>query len=307
MTSSNRISLAYVEETTYNTTPVNSANWETVRLAGADGLTSSTNTVRSNQVRADRNRDKQLLVGRQTGGSIPGEFSADTWDTFLEAALQSTFTAGELVNAITPKSFTFQRHYEELTNKYRAYSGCRINGFTLDWSFGQIATINFDIVGASVSTPTSSLVGTGTLAPATTTKAMAALDVSNILIDGNAAAFCFQNFSVTVTNNSRAKNCAADVDPVDQLTGSFDVTTSFSGYLEDSSFAFIARKDNQTPFSMSYQISDGTTTYTVETPIVQAGGDDPSGQGLDSDAFITLTGSASFDQTINGTMRITKA
>ncbi len=306
---SNNVVDIYVKETTFNTTPVDSPDWKTFPLSGAGGIGSTPTTVESTTVRSDRGRYAPIKVSREVTGTMPAEFRADEFDQLIEAAFMSAFSTGVLSNASTKQSFTFERQFTDLTTKYLVYSGVRVNGFTLTWAVDQKAEITFDFMGiGSDSDNVASLVGSGTLAPVTANRIMSVVDVSNITVGGTTG-YCVESFSLTVTNNMESNKCAgsANGDSVDQLEGSFSVTGNMTLMTTDNSWSLIANKDDQTAVDISFDMSDGTTTYNHDIHEAYVIFPDPSGQGLDTSIPLDITFSAAQNETESATYTITKS
>jgi len=308
MSDSNQAELIYVKNVA-DVMPVDSTAWRSFRIAGADGLSSTPSTTQSNETRTDRNRTDVILTSRETGGSVPGEFSADTYDEFLEACFQSAFAAGVMVNGTTKQSFTFLRRFNDFnTVKRIRYDKVRVDGFNLDFSFSNIVTTGLALVGAGVDGDAVDPVGTGSVQAAYTTTAMSAVDISNVTLGGISTGLCVESGSLAFTNNHRRRNCVENgADPTDNTTGSFNATASLRVYNGDTSFPLHAIKNDQTAVGFSFDLSDGTTTYTFNMPRCFLSFADASGQGLDTDVMLDITLTATFDSGIGGTVEITKA
>lgn len=92
MSSADRIRLAYIEESTFGTTP--SGNLQTLRLT-SESLRPDTQTTQSQELRSDRQLSDILRTNFSTSGDINFELSYGAYDEFLAAALQAaSWTAG---------------------------------------------------------------------------------------------------------------------------------------------------------------------------------------------------------------------
>ncbi len=125
-------------------------------------------TAVSAEIRTDRSRSNLLLVGVDTAGAIDGEFSAQTWDSLLEAALCGTWsTAGDVTLADGASTIT-STNYTSATAAFvagdvgKTISGTNIpvntyiatvtNGTTIQLSQNATATgttLSFTIKGRS--------------------------------------------------------------------------------------------------------------------------------------------------------------
>lgn len=306
---SNNASLIYVAESTLGTTPVDDAGWKTFPLAGADGLNMENITTRSNQVRSDRGLSDSIKTGETVAGALPSEFQADQHDDLLEAACMSAFSTGVLKNGSTRQSFTFERNFGDLTNKYIVYAGVRVNGFTLTVSQDDPVTISFETVGlTSDDDNIASLVGAGSLAAVSTNAIMSGADVDEVSID-SVTSYCVESMDLTVTNNMEAKRCFGTPNgaAVDQLEGSFEVSGNMTVATTDASWALLAEKRANTPIPISFDLTDGTNTYQFSIPRAYINFPDPSGQGANTSVMLNISISAAQDETEAATLVITKS
>lgn len=84
--------MTYVPESTYGTTPA-AGSWKTLRLV-SDGITAEPETTISEEIAGVNVGPADLLfLGLTVGGDNSIEFSADTYDDFLEACLGGTWAA----------------------------------------------------------------------------------------------------------------------------------------------------------------------------------------------------------------------
>jgi hypothetical protein len=98
MSSSNRVRITFIEETTYGQTP-GAGNFQTARFT-SDSLSGTPETAQSQQLRTDRQSSGQIVTGLTVGGAINGELAKeDAVDSFIESAMYSTFTSDTPVAA----------------------------------------------------------------------------------------------------------------------------------------------------------------------------------------------------------------
>ena len=116
MTDTNRVSLYLLEETTWGTTPSSGA-WETLRFTG-ESLTLNVDTANSAEIRSDRNIEDIIRTGENVSGDINFEFSHETFDSLLEGLMMSSFSSNALVNGTTLKSYSIEKKFEELIQKF---------------------------------------------------------------------------------------------------------------------------------------------------------------------------------------------
>jgi hypothetical protein len=90
MSSSNSVRVAFIEETTYGSTP-GAGNFETARFI-SENLSGTPDTVESQQIRTDRMSSGQVAVGLKVGGALNIELAKETAiDKFLESVMYSTW------------------------------------------------------------------------------------------------------------------------------------------------------------------------------------------------------------------------
>lgn len=87
---SNRASLKYIREASWGTTPT-SGDVKELRFTKS-ALEASKDTKVSEEIRADRMVPSIIEVAASSGGDIDGEFSAGSYDDFMEAFLLSYFS-----------------------------------------------------------------------------------------------------------------------------------------------------------------------------------------------------------------------
>lgn len=91
MSDSSRHNLHAVAEVTYGTTPANPV-FKTTRHTGTN-LALSKSTMKSEELRSDRQIHDFRHGNKQTGGDVMGELSYGTYDDFLQAVMLGTWAA----------------------------------------------------------------------------------------------------------------------------------------------------------------------------------------------------------------------
>jgi len=94
VSNANRVSLAYVEETTWGTTPSGPPTLKTLRYK-SESLGQDTRTLTSDEIRADRRVSYIPRIDVGVTGKIDGELSYNAYDDFLEWALFASSWATE--------------------------------------------------------------------------------------------------------------------------------------------------------------------------------------------------------------------
>jgi hypothetical protein len=312
MSSSNLVSVKYVPEVTYDTVPANSPDWKYTRFTG-ESLSATADTTTSSEIRRDRSISDMPLVSITTGGFLDIEFSADTFDDFIEAALASTWQAAtpaigsqQLKLGTAESSFSVEKHFEDI-NKFVLYSGMRVGTFNLSMAYGSILTGSIGFAGASASTPATSAVGTGSVASATTTEVLnSTSDFGTIEIGGVATTICLSSMDISIDNSLRAIGCIGSATAKDQKLGTANITGTIEIYLDASSFAYYEAALNNTSTSLKYTVTDGINTYEFFLPKIKLSSDSPQASSLDTDTMVSLSYTALYDPTEQSSIVITK-
>jgi len=121
---------------------------------------------------------------------------------------------------------------------------------------------------------------------------MTVLDLSNLSLGGTTG-FCIESGSIQTNNNIRAKKCAGSFDAVDLLLGTFNLTGGLTLHTTDNSWALLANRDESTAIPLSFDLSDGTTTYSFNIPSVHVEFPDPTGEAADTSVLLDITIDAS--------------
>ena len=100
MSDANRVQLKYVKEVTYGTTPA-TPTMKVTRITG-ESLGQDTQSTSSQELRSDRQVSNLIQTGISASGDLNIEFSNDTYDDFLESALQSAaWTSGMVALSVS--------------------------------------------------------------------------------------------------------------------------------------------------------------------------------------------------------------
>lgn len=92
--------IAYKKESTFGTLPTNDASAKQLRRVKFD-LSLKKDMIRSNEIRADRQRPAGRHAMRKSDGSISGELSLGTYADFIGSALRKNFATVAALSALT--------------------------------------------------------------------------------------------------------------------------------------------------------------------------------------------------------------
>jgi hypothetical protein len=163
MSDANRLQLGYVLESTFGETPSGPPTLKLLRFT-RESLGMDTDTVVSEEIRADRQDADVLRVGISAAGELGFELSQDSYDEFFEAALLSAAWTAEVdvistdVNTSVASSDNSFNHTTAWTNTPTAGTWVYVTGFT-------DATANgfFKVAASPAPTSTKFVVTGGTL------------------------------------------------------------------------------------------------------------------------------------------------
>lgn len=305
MSETNRTRLSYVAESTYGTTPADSANWKTFRTV-SDSITETPQAITSNEIRNDRMVSSQIIAGTEVSGDIAGYLSEDTWDDWLEAALGGTWATNALKAGTTKRSFTVERWYGDI-DKYISFTGCYPATMNLSARYGDYAMATFGVRGkaSAVADTSESLVGSGTLAAATTTQPMAAIDVSSIKIGGSEATANVSEFSISLDNNLRAITDIRTRGANEWGWGFSKLTGSISIYFDDHDLyeGMLAN----TVFDLDVTITLGAKSYRFDMPNCRIQSGAPTPGGVNQDIIVPYGFEVFYDSGTSTHITITRA
>jgi hypothetical protein len=308
---SNRTALRYVPEVTFGTTPATPALTD-IRYTG-ESLNYAVKTVQSTEIRSDRNIADLVRVGADVSGDIQFELSFLSFEVFLEAVMASSFSApvanaSTMKNGTVLKSFTIQKHYQDLAVPvYQNFIGVRAGALNLDFKTGAILTGSLTLMGLSCSVSTTQIVGATTPAnPGVAEEIMNAVtDVIEIKENGAATTMVINSLSVNINNNLRAQDAIGSFGHIGVALGKMDVTGNIEAYFTD--LTAYNRFVNGTAFALSFKVQDATTdSYTFIFPKVKFETATVVSGGLDQDIMMKGTWRALYDTATSCTVQIDK-
>lgn len=296
MSESNRVELKYVAEVTYGTTPTNSTAWQAMRYA-SHTLGGRPNTTVSNEINATRQVADLIQVGQEVGGEIACEFSCNTYDDLLQAAMCGTWTTDVLKVGTTDRSFSLEAKYADWTTPhYLQYKGMKVGSASFKFAYGSVATVSFGFAGKTHLSTTTSLLGTGSIVAATTTDVLnGSSDISGVEIDGSAPTSIVKSITVNISNNLRAIEGVGAVGPQDQAYGRASITGTIEMYFDDA--AAYTKLLANTSATFEFTVGDGSNSYTFYFPKIKFNSGSPEASGIDTDVMQRLEFTALYDAT----------
>lgn len=309
--STNRTALRYVKETTFGETPATPL-LSSVRYTG-ESINFNQSSIVSQEIRPDRNTPDLTRVDAEVAGDINFEWSFESFDALLAAALCSSFSTpvagvSSIKNGVELHSFTFQKHFQDLAVPiFQNFVGCRIGGFTMDFQTGQILTGTFNVMGLSATSGTSQIAGATFDEPGVGRPVMNAVsNLVNIQKNGAPLATKIRSFSLNLTNNLRAQKAVGTLGSIGVGLGRCEITGNIELYFEnaDEYNTFL----NDTEFSLEFTIEDpnGTDSYAFNLPRCKYETGTVVAGGLDQDLMVSGTWRAIYDPTAQCMIEITR-
>lgn len=308
MSSGNLVAVTFVKETVYDTTPTDSPDWETLRFTKED-FNAQPTVATSEEIRSDRMIGDQFKTMTETNGGCEFEFSADSFDTLLDGAMNAAPAGGIWKVGAEDISYTVTKEFTDLTaNQFFHFSGERVQEMNLSFIHGEALKGSFIFAGASVATSSTDLVGTGSVAVATTTRIMNAVsDLSGIEIDGTSFTGCIQEITLKLVNNLSPANCIGKDTASDQQLGTAEVSGTIKAYLTNTTIQWYTDKvQNQTQFDIRWLTTDGTAIYEWDMPNCKINSPAPKSDGLNTQVMIEAEFNALYDGTALSNLVITK-
>lgn len=306
MSESNQVIIRAVRETVYDTTPVDSPDWQEYRFTG-EGFSAEPNVIVSNEIRSDRVNSDQALVGVTSQGSLDVEMSDGTFDDFLESVMCDTWTADVLKIGTTDTSYSVEKEFADVAGAFYQYTGQRVGQFDLNVATEDFVTATFTFMGASENDSATSAVGTGTSAPPTTTPVMSSPQITGVKVDGVASNMCISTLSLSLNNNLRSIKCIGKIANSDTKKGTADVSVTFSAYFDAASQVEYKKVNAQTPLSFEFTVTDGLGgEYTFLLPKAKASAPAPQSSGKDQDTMVDITLNGFYDVTEDTSLKITR-
>ena len=206
--------------------------------------------------------------------------------------------ADRLSIGTTQKSFSIEKAFLDLSNKALIYRGQIANTFNVSVAYGEVVTGSIGFVGTDRDQADSlaEFITTGrTINPSASTSSLnGSIDMpfisSSSLGELSPVDFCIQSLSIDLDNNNNAQNCIGKIGPKNFSAGSASVSVSLSAYLADDTWGVLARKLDQTAFSLGFLIKNAEGGYGFYLPAVQVSFSDPSVSGANTDISLEMDG-----------------
>jgi hypothetical protein len=252
MSDGSRHSLSYIAEATYNVTPATPA-WKTIRNTGVT-LSLKKESLKSEEIRNDRQIADFRHGAKQVGGDISVELSYGSFDDLLEAVTCGTWAADELKAGIIRRSFSMQRDFSDFAaggKRYHRFTGVEINKLSLQVTANQIIKATFSCIGKNMATFTTDVAG-ATHPAASTTKPMDSF--TGQLIEGGVPLAVVTELTLNIDNGMEARFVVGSNTTISPSIKRSDITGTLTAYFEDS--VLLDKFLNETESSLEFSLPD---------------------------------------------------
>lgn len=261
--SGSRQVLKYAEEVEYGVTP-DTPEFRHFRH-NSNSLNLTKDTFQSEELRSDRQIADFRHGARQVGGDVVSEFSSESHDDMLAAALCGDWDGDVLRAGIMRRSFTVERHFEDV-GQYLRYRGMEVNTLQLQGSVGGMVMLTFGFLGRNMETSATAVSG-ATYPDPLTTPPMDLL--SGEVAEGGTEIGVATEVSLNLTNGMEVRNVIGGGGlTLRPSIGRSNITGTIDAYFGDASL--YAKFIDEAASSISFECTDGVGgEYTVLLPRVK--------------------------------------
>lgn len=226
--------------------------------------------------------------------------------TTTESAGQSvTIKSFLITQGTTLRSFSFEKEFTDLTNKFRNYLGCRVDTFGLSVAARDFAKYTVGFRGLREN-KASSTIGTGGPTAAPTTDVMtSSTDV--LRISESDTAYEVKEVNCQLANNLRTKAVVASADPSGIGAGRCDITGTIVLYLDDTNDALKTKFVDDVYGSLGFSMQDAAgNAYGFYLPSISFDSAPEPIAGNSQDIELTLGFTARNDPTLDELIMISR-
>ena len=296
MSDSNLASIAIAAEATFGTAPT--TGYKFIRYTGESIVHNITNT-QSAEIRNDRNVSDMVRTDASNSGDLNFELTYGNLDDLLEGVMCSTWATDVLKNGTTAKSFDIEKHFGGITGvgvkPYHVFTGMTPSGMSLSLSAGDMVTGSVSFLGKGLETGTAKKQTAAITAVNTNAVMNAVNNVATLTEGGSAVSDKVMSLDLSIENNLRVRNAIGELGASSIGLGQFVVTGSMSVYF--ASGAVFNKFLNGTDSSISFQLNDGTNSYTFTLPKVEYTGGSITAGSTNSDVMAEMQFQAKYDAT----------
>ena len=227
-------------------------------------------TLATERLTGDRFPAAPRTGASTVAGDIPADLSFDTYDPFIESALQGPFTANVAKAGTTRKSFSILREFSDIAaDQFLLYTGCEVSQWTLSAAANGLAKSTFTMLGRSAAAPATadpatSYVAAGTSEPFDTFSGEMTID--------SVASCIVTDYTVNVNNGLEAKYAVGCEGSEDPTVAQSIVDGSITVYLED--MTLYKKFINDQSLAISLKLIDANAneiTIAIPNAVISSG------------------------------------
>ena len=214
-------------------------------------------------------------------------------------------TGGMLRNGTTLRSYTIERNFADLTNRWIAHKGQRPNMWKLGITTGALITSTFTFDG-KVPFQAAASQGSGSFNAPVTGRVMNAIDNITGIMENGALTTCkVSQINLSLSSPNRPIETLGTIGPQDIRGNSFAPTGDMRMFWDDNAVALYNEYLNFTQSAVFFRLVDSVgSSYIVTLPALHFTGGNPNVTGVDADVVQTLAFTAELDSVTNTLMQI---
>lgn len=297
-----RHDMAYIVESTYGTTPSTPA-FTPIRHTGTT-LGLSKDAIQSEELREDRQIAHFRHGNKSVSGDINFELSYNTFNDLIEAVMCGTWTSDgdpeTLIAGTTARSFTVERHHEDI-GKYLRSTGCCFNSMSLSIAPNSMVTGSFGVIGKDFSIASAAITGASYAAETTT----APFDsFTGAITDGGSTIAIVTALELNIDNGLEAQYVVGDSTSLKPPLAQSNISGSITAYFEDTTL--IDKFVNETSSALTFTLTDAAgNDYLFNMPNVKYNSGNPEVGGPGA-VTVTLDFIALYNAGITSQLQITR-
>ncbi|OED34509.1 hypothetical protein AB832_07370 [Flavobacteriaceae bacterium (ex Bugula neritina AB1)] len=269
--STSRHRLSLVKELEYGVTPA-SPSFQLVRNTDVS-LALTKETLQSNEMREDRQISGFKHGNKQVGGDISIDFSYESFDPLLEAALCGTWSKDVLTVGIEQHSFTFERFFTDI-GQYHRFTGVQINTLSLSVAPNAMVTGTFGTLGSDMVSDTK-VIADATYGDNLITQPFDSFSGS-LLVNGKPSNVV-TSVELSLENGLEPRFVVGSANTREPSIGNSNISGSMSVFFEDSTM--IDQFINEDEVSLKFSLNGQSGGYDFELPRIKFSSGTPEKDG----------------------------
>lgn len=313
--SSDQSQLAFVNEATQGTTPINPSLY--LARFGSESMGLDVNTTESIELNPNRGVTDAVLAGATAGGTMECELvSNDLFEDLFSSVHGADFVVDDLDVGNLLKTWTIEKGFDPsgAAPYFQTYTGTSISSYSLSIAPNTPVGLSFAFVGGQLGDPIGGVtIGTGDYAAETQGLAASPVMVahrSSTTWGLGADGICITALDMTVDSQNRGIQCISDLGDKEVALGKLKITGSASVYFANNAVMqeFIDAAEQTLDISIKDKDAPPAEhTYTWSMPRVKwtAGATNITGSG--EDIINQMEFEALVDDTLGRSIRFTRA